>query len=161
MILKIDALNSYEAYLQQKLRLDPPEDVLSQLKQTLADKEKENILIKKQLESISMYSEMLEIDLMHKEAYPWDESALSKVTEEDRSILKRYERAIVLRSLNLVTEIKFNEFTKISGLFDALCNYNNKLHPEPVHYYKNRRIELEICGSCGMAVYNGYCKCSN
>lgn len=167
-ISRIHILEEAEAYLQHKLYIEPPEDILAEfnntvstLKKTLAEKEKEIISIKKQMECLAMYSEILELDLMHKDAYSWNEEALNKLSKENRTILKKYEHVITLRKLNLITVEKFHEFTGISGLLIALYNYEKVLHPKSLYSNDGPRFGIEICHSCGMAYVNGHCGCSN
>lgn len=168
LLSRIKILEEAEVHLHQKLYFEPQEDVVSQLRNTIndlrkniAEKEKENEIIMKELESSTMYAEILELDLIHKDSYQWNEIALNDISKENRSILKKYERAIMLKKLNIVSDNKFNEFTKISGLWIALYNYEKMQNKKPMYTNEKPHIEVERCGSCGMAIVNGYCKCSN
>lgn len=140
----------------------------SNLKEALDIKEKENMELKNKLESMTMFIQILELDLVHKETYPWNEEAFGKLSQDNKLLLKNYEHALVLKNMNAINEEDFIKFSKKSGLWSALYAYEIALYNyekmrRPVSQYSppKPKIQFPLCGSCGFAIINGYCKCSN
>jgi uncharacterized protein YifE (UPF0438 family) len=143
------------------LKLNDLFDYIADLEQMAEQNEQKINKLDKQLTSLEKFVEILELDLKHKEAYVWNEEALAKLSEDNKLVLKLFERALVLKEMSVVTQEQFDKFAEVSDLWKALHNYKKVQHPQTTYSSSTPRVRLDICSSCGGAVIDGHCKCSN
>jgi len=136
---------------------------ISELEMTIELKNKEIEELKKELAGMEIFAEILQLDLAHTETFEWNEKAIAKLPEDNKEILKKFERALALKDAGIVSKEKFDELTATSGLWKALHNYEKVLHPQSLSTYSSdgRGAYIDMCRSCGCPIVNGHCRCSN
>lgn len=87
---------------------------------------------------------------------------LKKMSKENAYILSRYGYLCNLNDSGKINAKAFDDFKASSELWIAIHNYEKlKNGPQQTHGQDYKRPAIEICSSCGGAVMNGHCKCSN
>ena len=87
---------------------------------------------------------------------------LEKMTRENALILRRYGYLCELSDSGKIDQVAFNEFKASSGMWVAIHNYEKiKSGPKPIQVPDHPRPSVALCSSCGGAVINGYCRCSD
>jgi|26BtaG_2_1085354.scaffolds.fasta_scaffold02814_6 hypothetical protein len=87
---------------------------------------------------------------------------LDRMTQENSHMLRRFGYLCELDDSGKIDQSAFNDFKASSGMWVAIHNYEKiKSGPQPVHVPDHPRPVAELCSSCGGAVINGYCRCSN
>ena len=92
----------------------------------------------------------------------FDEKILIKMNHEEHELIDRYGYLCELSTRSLIDSNNFNELKVSTGLWKALHNYDKiKAGPQPISGSRVFTPKPTLCGSCGGAVFNGLCRCSN
>jgi uncharacterized protein YifE (UPF0438 family) len=91
----------------------------------------------------------------------WDEQALAQLSDEDRNLLRKYEKTLVLRDSKDVPKALFDEFTASTGVWKSLHNYEKVKNPRAFELKSGKiHARLTRCHACDSPIINGHCKCS-
>ena len=87
---------------------------------------------------------------------------LDKMTQENAQMLRRYGYLCELNDSGKIDKAAFDDFKASSGMWVAIHNYEKiKSGPQPINTPDHPKPVVELCSSCGGAVINGHCRCSD
>lgn len=87
---------------------------------------------------------------------------LDKMTQENAFMLRRYGYLCELNDSGKLDQAAFDQFKASSGMWVAIHNYEKlKTGPLLLHVPDRPRPVVQLCSSCGGAVINSHCRCSD
>lgn len=95
------------------------------------------------------------------DADPWDKAILDALPADNRQSLLPLSMLFILRNLEMISGDEFETLAKVSGAWMAIHNYEKLGKPVSALPPHRPTPQFDICASCGAAILNGYCRCSD